>query len=134
MRPSSVKVSKVGLKMLPLSRLDPLLLEFPPFMLDVLEVVNSPAELPKCVHTRNEQEPEAPTRNLGKPDGLVCQTGLSYFIGTDGSQGCHQSSMRCSFSGQVGVWMVKRREPQQLWRLKRWLKDLIDDKRRKLEN
>jgi hypothetical protein len=33
-----------GLDMLPLSRLDPLLPEFPPFMLDKLEVVDSPAE------------------------------------------------------------------------------------------
>jgi hypothetical protein len=36
---------------LPLSRSDPLLSKFPPFMLDVLEVVDSPAESPKCVHT-----------------------------------------------------------------------------------
>jgi hypothetical protein len=34
-----------------LSRSDPLLSEFPPFMLNVLEVVDSPAESPKCVHT-----------------------------------------------------------------------------------
>jgi hypothetical protein len=39
LRPSSVKVSKVGLRMLPLSRSDPLWLEFPSLMLDVLEVV-----------------------------------------------------------------------------------------------
>jgi hypothetical protein len=37
--------------MLPLSRSDPLWLEFPPFMLDVLEVVDSPAESPKYVTT-----------------------------------------------------------------------------------
>jgi hypothetical protein len=37
-------VSKVGLRMLPLSRSDPLLPEFPPFMLDVLKVVDSSAE------------------------------------------------------------------------------------------
>jgi hypothetical protein len=43
-------VSKVGLRMLPLSRLDPLLPEFSPFMLDVLEVVDFSAESPKCVH------------------------------------------------------------------------------------
>jgi hypothetical protein len=55
LRPSYVKVSKVGLRMLPLSRSDPLLLEFPPFMLDVLEVVDCSAESPKCVTTRNEQ-------------------------------------------------------------------------------
>jgi hypothetical protein len=33
-----------------------------------------------------------------------------------------------------GVWMVERREPRQLWRLKRWLRDLIDEKKRKLKN
>jgi hypothetical protein len=37
--------------MLPLSRSDPLLLDFPPFMLDVFEVVDSPAESPKYVAT-----------------------------------------------------------------------------------
>jgi hypothetical protein len=36
---------------LPLSRSDPLLPEFPPFILDVLEVVDPPAELSKCVAT-----------------------------------------------------------------------------------
>jgi hypothetical protein len=51
LRPSSIKVSKLGLRMLPMLRSDPLLLEFPSFMLDVLEVVDSPAELPKCVAT-----------------------------------------------------------------------------------
>jgi hypothetical protein len=40
--------------MLPLSRSNQLLLEFPPFMLDVLEVVDSPVESPKCVRTRNK--------------------------------------------------------------------------------
>jgi hypothetical protein len=34
-------VSKIGLRMLPLSRPDPLLLEFPPFILDMLEVVDA---------------------------------------------------------------------------------------------
>jgi hypothetical protein len=33
-------------------------------MLDVLVVVNSPVESPRCVHTQNEQEPETPTRNM----------------------------------------------------------------------
>jgi hypothetical protein len=51
---SSIKVSKVGLRMLPLSGLDPLLPEFPPFMIDVLEVVNSPADSPKYVRIENE--------------------------------------------------------------------------------
>jgi hypothetical protein len=41
------------LLMLPLSRSDPLLL-FPPFMLDVLEVVDSAAELPMCVAAQNK--------------------------------------------------------------------------------
>jgi hypothetical protein len=72
--PSFVKVSKVGLRMLPLSRPDPLWPEFSPFMLDMVEVVDYPMES-KCVYTRNEQEPETPARNwanwmaqFGKPD------------------------------------------------------------------
>jgi hypothetical protein len=32
-------------------------------MLDVHEVVDSPTESPKCVRTRNEQEPEALAQN-----------------------------------------------------------------------
>jgi hypothetical protein len=64
MRPSSIKVSKVGLRMLPLSRKDSLWLEFRPFMLDVLEVVDSPVKSPKCVATQIGQESEVPARNM----------------------------------------------------------------------
>jgi hypothetical protein len=39
-----------GLRMLPLSRSDLLVLEFSPFMLDLLEVVDSPMESSKYVH------------------------------------------------------------------------------------
>jgi hypothetical protein len=63
LRPSSIRVSKVGLRILPLSMSDPLLPEFPHFMLDMLEVVDSPAESPKCVATRIVQELEAPVQN-----------------------------------------------------------------------
>jgi hypothetical protein len=52
-----------GSRMLPMLRLDPLCPNFPPFMLDVLEVVDFPVELPKCVATRIEHELEAPARN-----------------------------------------------------------------------
>jgi hypothetical protein len=55
-----------------------LLLEFPPFMLYVLEVVDSSVGSPKCVCTQNDQIPEAPARNyrnwtvrFGKPNGPV---------------------------------------------------------------
>jgi hypothetical protein len=47
-------------------------------MLDVLEVVESPAELPKCVAARNEQRPKALSQNcrnwtvrFQEPDGSV---------------------------------------------------------------
>jgi hypothetical protein len=92
--------------MLPLSRSDPLLLEFPPFILYVLEVIDSPVESSKYARTRNEQEPKAPSQNLGKPDGSIWQTGLSSFVGIDGSQGHRRASMRCSSSGQAtsGRW------------------------------
>jgi hypothetical protein len=46
-----------------LSRWYPLLPEFPPFMFDMLEVVDSPAESSKCVHTQNEQDLEALAQN-----------------------------------------------------------------------
>jgi hypothetical protein len=39
------------LRMLPFSRSDSLWPEFPPFILDVLEVVDSPTESLKYVHT-----------------------------------------------------------------------------------
>jgi hypothetical protein len=78
LRPFSIKISKVGLRMLPLSRSNPLLPEFPPFMLDVLELVDSSAESPNCVRTQNKQRPEAPARScrnwtiwLGKLEGPV---------------------------------------------------------------
>jgi hypothetical protein len=51
LRPSFVLVSKVGLRILPLSWSDPFLSKFPPFMLDALEVVDSPVESLKCVAT-----------------------------------------------------------------------------------
>jgi hypothetical protein len=35
---------------------------------------------------------------LQKPDGLVWQTELSGFVGTDGSQGRRRTSMGCSSS------------------------------------
>jgi hypothetical protein len=106
LRPSSIKVSKVGLRILLLSRSDPLRPESPPFMLDVLEVIDSPAESSKmCCHT-NQTETRSPFSKLQKSDGLVCQTELSSFVGTNGSQGHHQTSMMCSSSDQAasGRW------------------------------
>jgi hypothetical protein len=49
--------------MLFLSRSDPLVPNFSPFMLDVREVVDSSAKSLKYVCTRNEQEPETPAQN-----------------------------------------------------------------------
>jgi hypothetical protein len=54
--------------MLSLSRSDPLFPEFPSFILDVLEVVDSPTESSKYVHIRNEQKLDAP---ICKPEGSV---------------------------------------------------------------
>jgi hypothetical protein len=77
-RLSSIKVSMVGLRMLLLSRSDPLWSEFSPFMLDVLEVVDYPAKSQKCVATWNELRSEASARNsrnwtirFQEPDGPV---------------------------------------------------------------
>jgi hypothetical protein len=60
----------VGLMILFLSWSDPLVLKFPPFMLDVREVVDSPAESSKCVATQIREVPEAmfKTREMGLCD------------------------------------------------------------------
>jgi hypothetical protein len=49
--------------MLFLSRSDPLVSEFSFFMLDVHEVVDSPAESLRYVDTRIEQDPKAHTQS-----------------------------------------------------------------------
>jgi hypothetical protein len=49
--------------MLFLPRSDPLMPEFPFFMLDMCEVVDSPTGSPKCVGIRIKQELEAPAQN-----------------------------------------------------------------------
>jgi hypothetical protein len=114
LRPSSVKVSKVGLRMLPLSRSDPLWLEFPPFMLDVLEVVDSPAESPKYVTTWIERESEAPAQNSRnriiqflEPDSPV----LSGPTAVRGTTGLQRGSLS---SGQAmsGQWRRLNRNNQ----------------------
>jgi hypothetical protein len=54
---------KVCLMMLFLSTSDPLTLEPPFFMFEGCEVVDSPAESPKCVGRQIEKEPEATIQN-----------------------------------------------------------------------
>jgi hypothetical protein len=51
LHPSSVNVSKVGLRMLFLLKTDPLVPNSPPFVLDVFEVVDSLVHSSKCVAT-----------------------------------------------------------------------------------
>jgi hypothetical protein len=65
-------------------------------MLDVLEVVNSPAELPKYIRTRIRQESKAPVQNrenqtlrFDKPDYLV----LSIPIAVRGAIGTQRESL-----------------------------------------
>jgi hypothetical protein len=113
-------VSKVGLRMLPLSRSDPLLPEFPPFMLDVLEVVNSLAESPKCVSTWNEQEPKARIRN--------CRNQTLQFCWDRWLSGAPSSYDEVLLLWPSGILTVEMRETWQLWRLKWWLIDLLDEK------
>jgi hypothetical protein len=84
---------EMGLRMLPLSRLNPLLPELSPFMLGVLEVVNSPAESPKCVATQNKQEPKTPFETI--------DIGQSGVVKIGNSQGRRQVVTRCFSSGQT---------------------------------
>jgi hypothetical protein len=73
-----------------LLRSDPLVPEFPPFMLDVREVVDYLVESPKCVGTRIEHKMAAPAQNcrnrtvqFGKPDDLIL-SGPKAIRGTGG--------------------------------------------------
>jgi hypothetical protein len=75
-------------------------------MLDVFEVVDSPAKSPKCVSTQN---------------GSVWQTGLSGFVGSGGSQGHRWLWWGRSFPVQVasqGVVVVARRSNEVKMRRK----------------
>jgi hypothetical protein len=86
--------------------------EFPPFMLDVCELVDSLAESPKYVATRIEHEPEAPARSyrnwilqFGKPEGpvLLRPTAVRGTAGVD---------ERLLF-WQSDIWVVLRLQPRQ---------------------
>jgi hypothetical protein len=88
-------VSKVALRMLFLSRSDPLLPEFPPFMLDVFEVVDSLVKLPKCVRTGNEQEREASAQNRVNRTVRFCQL--------QRHSGASSAPARASFSRPIDV-------------------------------
>jgi hypothetical protein len=81
---------------------------FPPFMLNVLELVNSPAEPSKCVVTRIKQEPEAPAQNrknqtvrFGKPDGLVLSIPMAGRGATDTRRGSF-SSDQATYGRKIG--------------------------------
>jgi hypothetical protein len=56
------------------------------------------------------------------------QTRLSSFIGTNGSQGRHQASMREPLLQTSDIWLVKELEPRQSKGLRQWIQDLIDEK------
>jgi hypothetical protein len=129
LRPSSIKVMNVGLRMLPLCRSDPLWLECPLFMLDVLKVVDSLVESSKCVATWIEQETEGPaqcyrnwTVRFGKPDGSV----LSISMGVKGVFGTRWGS----FSSSQATFGRDRHEIRQSKGLKQQILDLIYEKKK----
>jgi hypothetical protein len=117
--------------MLPLSRSDPLLSEFPSFMLDVLEVVDSLAESPKCVATWIGQELEDP--------GLSCGNQTIWFAKSDGPI----LSIPTTVRDTVGTrwWSFSSSQAMSGWRigknhnkskgLKWRILDLIDEKKEK---
>jgi hypothetical protein len=87
--------------------------EFPPFMLDVLQVVDSLAESPKkCCHM-NRTGARSSYSKQEKPDYPVWQTGWSSFVNSDSSQGHRRHSMRELLLHPSDVWMEDRQEQRQ---------------------
>jgi hypothetical protein len=119
--------------MLPLSMSDPLWLKFPPFMLDVLEVVDSLVESPKYVATRIRHESEAVAQDRKKLDYLVWQTEWSNFVDSDSSQECRRHSTTELLLWSSDVWMEDRQEPWHPKGLKRQILNLIY-KKEKVKN
>jgi hypothetical protein len=76
---------------------------FPPFMLDMHEVVDSPVELPKFVTTRNEQESEAPVRN--------CRIRILRFCRDQQQLGVPPGFNEVLLLQLSDVWTVEQREP-----------------------
>jgi hypothetical protein len=92
----------VGLQMLPFLRSDPLWSVFPPFMLDVLEVVDSPAESQKMCCHMNRTGAESPCSKQENPDGPV----LSIPTVVRGAAGTRRE---CFSSGQVtSRWKIAK--------------------------
>jgi hypothetical protein len=70
-------------------------------MLDVLEVVDSPAESPKmCSHTKQTRA-RISCLKLQKLNSPVSRTGHFSFVKTGDNQGCRRAVMWSSSSGQV---------------------------------
>jgi hypothetical protein len=59
------------------------------------------------------------------------ETGLSSFVDSDGSQGCHRHSTRELLLLSSDVWTEDRQKPRQPKGLKRQILDLIYEKKKK---
>jgi hypothetical protein len=86
-----------------------------------------------CLHMKQTRA-ESPCLKLGKPDGLVWQTGLFGFVGFSGSQGHCWLWRGRPFPDQVASDSEEEQDPRQLWRLWRQLRDLIEEKMKRIEN
>jgi hypothetical protein len=96
------------------------MLKFPPFMLDMREVVISLVESPKCVCTQIREEIEAPVRNRRNWTLRFCQDRRQ--------SGAPSSCNEVLLLRPSGVWTVERLESWQPKELKWRLVDLSDEK------
>jgi hypothetical protein len=64
----------------------------------------------------------------------IGKTGRSGFIDFDCSQGRRRHSMRELLLWPSDIWTEDREEPQQPKGLKRWIIDLIYEKKKRLQN